>query len=185
MSCVTWCDAAGYHGGRRFYAVAMMLPVALLLLGALTAVLAPRLIARAQWREREPVVALWVWQCVVAGVLLCCVLAMALTGAAAWHLVRGHVFAPAPHAVVEAYALGAYGPWAPATSAVLALGGVWTVVMLVREVVRARARRRQRRAELLVRSPSCRARSVTRSGWWSWRATGPTPGGSPAPPLSS
>ncbi|MBT3156778.1 M56 family metallopeptidase [Streptomyces sp. CHA1] len=131
----------------------MMLPVALLLLGALTAALAPRLLARAYWREREPVVALWVWQCVVAGVLLCCFLAMALTGAAAWHLVRGHVFAPAPHAVVEAYALGAYGPWAPATAVVLALGGVWTVAMLVREIARARSRRRQRRADLLVRSP--------------------------------
>ena len=47
----------------------MMLPAALLLLGAVTAVVAPRLLARADWPDREPVVALWVWQCVVAAVL--------------------------------------------------------------------------------------------------------------------
>jgi Zn-dependent protease with chaperone function len=35
----------------------------------------------------------------------------------------------------------------------LACGGLWTGAMLVREVVRARRRRRQRRAELLVRAP--------------------------------
>ncbi|MDQ1043283.1 hypothetical protein QFZ76_001519 [Streptomyces sp. V4I2] len=39
----------------------MMLPAALLLLGALTAVVAPRLPARADWADREPVPALWVW----------------------------------------------------------------------------------------------------------------------------
>lgn len=131
----------------------MMLPVALLLLGALTAVVAPRLLARAEWPEREPVVALWVWQCVVAGVLLSCTLSMVLSAAAAWQAVRGHVFAPAPHAVVEAYALGAAGPWAPATALALAGGGVWTFAMLVREIARARSRRKQRRVELLVRSP--------------------------------
>ncbi|NEA01953.1 M56 family peptidase, partial [Streptomyces sp. SID10116] len=79
----------------------MMVPVALLLLGALTAVVAPRMLARADWPEREPVVALWAWQCVVAGVLLCCALSMVLSAAAAWQAVRGHVFAPAPHDVVE------------------------------------------------------------------------------------
>ncbi|MFK4071625.1 M56 family metallopeptidase [Streptomyces sp. NPDC029674] len=131
----------------------MMVPVALLLLGALTAVVAPRMLARADWPEREPVVALWVWQCVVAGVLLCCALSMTLSAAAAWQAVRGHVFAPAPHGVVEAYALQAPGPWAAATAVALACGGVWTAVMLTREVARARARRAGRRSELLVRSP--------------------------------
>ncbi|MER5580002.1 hypothetical protein ABT082_41770, partial [Streptomyces massasporeus] len=52
----------------------MMLTAALLLLGAVTAVVAPRLLARADWPDREPVVALWVWQCVVAAVLVCCAL---------------------------------------------------------------------------------------------------------------
>lgn len=131
----------------------MMVPAALLLLGALTAVLAPRLLARADWADREPVVALWVWQCVVAAVLLCCALSMTLSAAAAWQAVRGHVFGPAPRAVVEAYALGAAGPWAAATAVVLACGGLWSAAMLVREVSRARLRRRRRKAELLVRAP--------------------------------
>jgi Zn-dependent protease with chaperone function len=130
----------------------MMVPAALLLLGALAAVLAPRLLARTDWQDREPVVALWVWQCVVMAVLLCCALSMTLSAAAAWQAVRGHVFAPAPHAVVEAYAL-TEGPWAATTAVTLALGGVWSAAMLVREIVRARSRRRRRRAELLVRAP--------------------------------
>ncbi|MGY0488360.1 M56 family metallopeptidase [Streptomyces sp. WG-D5] len=131
----------------------MTVPVALLLLGALAALIAPRLLARADWTEREPIVALWAWQCVVAGVLLCCVLSMTLSAAAAWSEVRGHVFAAAPHGVVDAYALRAAGPWAATVAVTLALGGAWTVAMLVREVRAARARRRARRAELLERAP--------------------------------
>lgn len=131
----------------------MMVPVALLLLGTLTAVVAPRLLARTDWPDREPVVALWVWQCVVAGVLLCCALSMTLSAAAAWQAVRGHVFATAPRAVVDAYALGAAGPWAATVAVALACGGLWSFAMLVREVVRTRARRRLRRSELLVRAP--------------------------------
>ncbi|MER5295548.1 M56 family metallopeptidase [Streptomyces pharetrae] len=155
----------------------MMVPAALLLLGALTAVAAPRLLARADWPDREPVVALWVWQCVVAAVLLCCALSMTLSAAAAWQAVRGHLFAPAPRAVVEAYALGAAGPWAAALAVTLALGGLWSAAMLVREVVRARARWRHRHAELLVRAPALpgeepgRGRLVVLEGdradaWW-------------------
>ncbi|MCH0562401.1 MULTISPECIES: M56 family metallopeptidase [unclassified Streptomyces] len=131
----------------------MMVPAVLLLLGTLTAVTAPRLLARADWPDREPVVALWMWQCVVTAVLLCCALSMTLSAAAAWQAVRGHLFAPAPHAVVEAYALGTNGPWAAATAVALACGGMWSAAMLVREVVRARARRRLRRAELRLRAP--------------------------------
>ncbi|MFJ3696120.1 M56 family metallopeptidase [Streptomyces sp. NPDC090052] len=131
----------------------MVVSLALLLLGAVAAVAAPRLLARAQWPEREPVVALWVWQCVVAAVLLCFALAMTFSASAAWQLVRGHVFAPAPHAVVEAYALGTYAQWSAATATVLAAGGVWTAAMLTREIRRARAARRRSRGELLVRSP--------------------------------
>ncbi|GKQ39328.1 M56 family metallopeptidase [Streptomyces sp. A012304] len=131
----------------------MMVPAVLLLLGALTAVVAPRLLARADWPDREPVVALWVWQCVVAAVLLCCALSMTLSAAAAWQAVRGHVFAPAPRAVVEAYALGATGPWAAATAVTLACAGLWSGAMLVREVARARTRLRQRRAELRSQAP--------------------------------
>ncbi|PTM96733.1 M56 family metallopeptidase [Streptomyces sp. VMFN-G11Ma] len=131
----------------------MMVAAALLLLGGLTAVGAPRLLALADWPDREPVVALWVWQCVVAAVLLCCALSMTLSAAAAWQAVRGHVFAGAPHGVVDAYAFGATGPWAAATAVTLACAGVWSGAMLVREVVGARARRRRRQAELLLRAP--------------------------------
>ncbi|MEU8585953.1 M56 family metallopeptidase [Streptomyces sp. NPDC048664] len=131
----------------------MMVPAALLLLGALTAVLAPRLLARANWPDREPVVALWVWQCVVVAVLVCCALSMTLSAAAAWAAVRGHVFASAPSPVVAAYAFGGASAWAAPTAVALACGGAWTAAMLVREVVRARSRRRRDRAELLVRSP--------------------------------
>ncbi|MEU6551568.1 M56 family metallopeptidase [Streptomyces sp. NPDC046915] len=131
----------------------MMVPAALLLLGALTAVVAPRLLARADWPDREPVVALWAWQCVVAAVLMCCALSMTLSAAAAWQAVRGHVFGSAPRAVVDAYALGTAGPWAATTAVTLACGGLWSAAMLVREVARARSRRRRRRAELLVRAP--------------------------------
>ncbi|MFE0728719.1 M56 family metallopeptidase [Streptomyces antibioticus] len=131
----------------------MMVPAVLLLLGALTAVAAPRLIARADWPDREPVVALWAWQCVVVAVLLCCALSMTLSAAAAWQAVRGHVFAPAPQAVVEAYGPVPTGPWAAATAVALACGGLWSGAMLVREVVRAKIRRRSRQAELLVRAP--------------------------------
>lgn len=131
----------------------MMLTAALLLLGALTAVAAPRLLARADWPDREPVVALWVWQCAVAAVLVCCALSMTLSAAAAWHAVAGHVFATAPTGVVEAYALGTAGPWAATTAVALACGGLWSGAMLVREVGRARARRLRRRADLLVRAP--------------------------------
>ncbi|GGY37894.1 M56 family metallopeptidase [Streptomyces djakartensis] len=131
----------------------MTLPAALLLLGALTAVVAPRLLARADWPDREPVVALWVWQCAVAAVILCCALSMTLSAAAAWNAVGGHVFATAPGPVAEAYALGTAGPWAATTAVALACGGLWSVAMLVREVGRTRARRRSRRADLLVRAP--------------------------------
>ncbi|WP_432250385.1 M56 family metallopeptidase [Streptomyces sanyensis] len=131
----------------------MMVSLALLLLGAVVAVAAPRLMMRGDWAEREPVVALWFWQCVVAAVLLSFALSMTLSAAAAWQLVRGHVFAPAPHGVVEAYALAAHGPWSAVLALALACGGAWTGAMLAREVARAHTRRRRRRRELLVRSP--------------------------------
>ncbi|MFF5973201.1 M56 family metallopeptidase [Streptomyces sp. NPDC012769] len=131
----------------------MLVSLALLALGVLTALVAPRLLARADWVEREPVVALWVWQCVVAAVLLSFALSMTLSAAVAWQAVRGHVFAPAPRAVIEAYELGTDGPWSAALAVLLAAGGLWTGAMLGREIGGARARRKQRRCELLVRAP--------------------------------
>ncbi|UGY94692.1 M56 family metallopeptidase [Streptomyces gobiensis] len=132
----------------------MMVALALLLLGGLTAVLAPRVLARSSWPDREPVLALWMWQCVVAAVLMCCVLAMALCAAEAWQVVRGQVFAPAPRQVIEAYALSAEGqPWAAALAVLLFGGGIWTAAMLSREVRATRSRRRRRRIGLRTRSP--------------------------------
>ncbi|GAO11938.1 M56 family metallopeptidase [Streptomyces lydicamycinicus] len=131
----------------------MMVPLALMMLGVLAAAMAPRLMARSDWPDREPVLALWVWQCVVAGVLLCCLLAMSLSAAAAWEAVRSPVFGFAPRVVVEAYALQTHGPWAGVLALLLAGGGAWTAVALTREVRAVRARRRQRRAELLRRAP--------------------------------
>jgi Zn-dependent protease with chaperone function len=139
----------------------MTVPFVLLLLGALAAATAPRLLSRADWPEREPVLALWVWQCVVAAVLLCCVSAMALTASAAFSAVRRHAFAFAPHGVENAYGLPQYGRWSGALAVLLALGGVWTAAMLTREVRGARARRRRRRAELRVRAPRLPGESVT------------------------
>ncbi|MFJ3583404.1 M56 family metallopeptidase [Streptomyces sp. NPDC090127] len=131
----------------------MLVSLALLALGVLTAVAAPRLLSRSDWAEREPVVALWMWQCVVAGVLLCFALSMTFSAAAAWHVVRGQVFAPAPTQVIEAYELGTHQPWSATLAVILACGGLWTGAMLTREIRGARARRRRRRCELLVRSP--------------------------------
>ncbi len=132
----------------------MVIALALLVLGGLAAATAPRVLARVSWPDREPVLALWVWQCVVAAVLLCCVLAMALSGAAAWHGVRGHVFAPAPAPVIEAYALQPDGQlWAAVLAVLLAAGGIWTAVMLTLQVRQARAARRARRARLRERAP--------------------------------
>lgn len=159
----------------------MMVPAALLLLGALAAVVAPRLLARADWADHEPVVALWVWQCVVVAVLLCCALSMTLSAAAAWQAVRGHVFASAPHAVVDAYPLVTTGPWAATTAVALACGGAWTAAMLVREVVRARARRRLRRAELLVRAPVLPGEEPGAEPLVILEGSDRTPGGWPVP----
>ncbi|SCK08322.1 Signal transducer regulating beta-lactamase production, contains metallopeptidase domain [Streptomyces sp. WMMB 714] len=131
----------------------MTLPLALLVLAGLAAAMAPRVLARSSWPEREPVLGLWMWQCVVAAVLLCCALAMAFSAAAAWQAVRSHVFAPAPSGVEEAYALGSSGPWAGLLAVLLACGGAWTGAMLLREVHEARVRRRRRRAELRERAP--------------------------------
>ncbi|MFC8586572.1 M56 family metallopeptidase [Streptomyces sp. NPDC057217] len=131
----------------------MWVSLALFLLGLLTALVAPRLLSRADWVEREPVVALWVWQCVVAAVLLSFALSMTFSASAAWQAVRGQVFAPAPSAVIEAYELGTTGPWSAVLAVALAAGGVWSGAMLGREIGRARARRRQRRCDLLVRAP--------------------------------
>ncbi|MET8977567.1 M56 family metallopeptidase [Streptomyces sp. NPDC004539] len=128
----------------------------LLLLSAvgLTAALpVPRALTRARWPEREPVVGLWVWQCLVATVLLCCVTALTLGVAAVFHTVRTQLFAPAPREVTEAYDLSAAPVWTVVLTLLLACGAAWTTAMLGREVVEARRRRVRERALLRERAP--------------------------------
>jgi hypothetical protein len=130
--------------------------VCLLLLSvvALTAAVpVPRALTRASWAEREPVVALWVWQCLVATVLLCCLTALVLGAAAVFHTVRDRVFAPAPPAVTAAYDLSAAPVWAVSLTVLLACGAAWTTAMLGRELFEARRRRGVTRAHLRERAP--------------------------------
>lgn len=158
--------------------------VCLLLLSAVAlaaAVPVPRALTRAAWPERDPVVALWVWQCLVATVLLCCLAALVLSTAAVFHTVRHHVFAPAPPAVTAAYDLSAAPPWAATLTLLLACGAAWTTAMLARELVEARRRRGQARAHLRERAPTCRPACPPRAALSSsWRTSIRTPGGCPA-----
>lgn len=130
--------------------------VCLLLLSvvALTAAVpVPHALTRAGWPEREPVVGLWVWQCLVATVLLCCLTALALGAAAVFHTVRSQLFAPAPPQVREAYDLSTAPAWAAALTLLLACGAAWTTAMLTRQFVEARRRRALERALLRERAP--------------------------------
>jgi Zn-dependent protease with chaperone function len=132
----------------------MTLCLLLLSAVALTAALpAPRALTRARWPEREPVVALWVWQCLVATVLLCCLTGLVLSAAAVFATVRDHVFAPAPPGVTEAYDLTSAPAWTTLLAVLLASGAAWTTAMLGRELVEARRRRRASRAHLRERAP--------------------------------
>ncbi|WP_200305778.1 M56 family metallopeptidase [Streptomyces adelaidensis] len=130
--------------------------VLLLLLTAVAltaAVLGPRALLRAVWPEREPVVALWVWQCLVAAALLSCLAALVLGAAGVFETVRTHAFAPAPPAVTAAYDLTAAPPWTAVLTLLLACGAAWSGAMLARELVDARRRRQLRRAQLRERAP--------------------------------
>ncbi|MGW4822252.1 M56 family metallopeptidase [Streptomyces sp. NPDC004227] len=128
----------------------------LLLLSAVALTLAvpvPRVLARAGWPEREPVVALWVWQCLVATVLLCCLAGLVLGTAAVFSTVHDRVFAPAPPAVTAAYDSSVAPVWAAGLTLLLAGGAAWTTAMLARELVEARRRRGLARAHLRERAP--------------------------------
>jgi Zn-dependent protease with chaperone function len=125
----------------------------LVALGAVLALLGPRALARARWTVREPVVALWAWQCIVVAVLLCCGCALVLAVAAAWPAVRSLVFAGAPTGVEAAYGFPSAGPWAVAAAFVFALGGVRTALALAYELAGARAVRRRQRRQLARRAP--------------------------------
>jgi Zn-dependent protease with chaperone function len=126
---------------------------ALLALGLLLATVGPGLLARAGWVEREPVLALWAWQCLVVAVLLCCCLAMLLTGAVAWPEAGRLLFLGAPRGVEAAYGHPLTRPWAIAAALLLAFGGLRTAQSLGAEVRSARALRRRRQRQLAVRAP--------------------------------
>ncbi|MGQ4422143.1 M56 family metallopeptidase, partial [Streptomyces violaceoruber] len=117
------------------------------------AVPVPRALTRSAWPERDPVVGLWVWQCLVATVLLCCLTALTLGATAVFGTVRAQLFAPAPPAVTAAYNLSAGPVWAAALTLLLAAGAAWTTAMLARELVEARRRRARSRAHLRERAP--------------------------------
>ncbi|MFI6448689.1 M56 family metallopeptidase [Kitasatospora sp. NPDC050543] len=125
----------------------------LLLLGLLLSTVAPRLLARAGWAEREPVLALLAWQCLVVAVLLCCVLSLVLAASAALPPLRELLFAGAPHGVEAAYGLQGAEGWGRLCAALLAAGGVQTMLALTREVRSARAMRTRRHAQLADRAP--------------------------------
>ncbi|WP_405617720.1 M56 family metallopeptidase [Streptomyces sp. NBC_00076] len=128
----------------------------LLLLSAVALTVAvpiPRALTRAAWPERDPVVGLWVWQCLVATVLLSCLTALVLGAAAIFQTVRDHVFAPAPPAVTAAYDLSAAPVWAVTLTLLLASGAAWTTAMLARELVEARRRHGKAHAHLRERAP--------------------------------
>ncbi|GAA2237468.1 M56 family metallopeptidase [Kitasatospora cystarginea] len=136
--------------GEHFDMTALL---SLLLLGTLLATVAPGRLARARWAEREPVLALWAWQCLVVAVLLCCVLGLLLAASAALPELRALLFTGAPREVEAAYGLSGSEGWGRLCAGLLALGGVWTAVSFTREVRAARALRDHRHAELRHRAP--------------------------------
>ena len=127
--------------------------IGLLLLGLLLSTVVPRLLARARWVEREPVLALLVWQCIVVAVLLCCALGLLLAASAAEPELRAWVFSGAPHGVEDAYGLQDAEGWGRLCAAVLAAGALQTVRALTREVRTAKALRNRRHAQLATRAP--------------------------------
>lgn len=67
-------------------------PLLLCVLGLPVFVPIARTLNRAAWPEREPVLGLWVWQCLVATALLSCLTALALSMAAVFRTVREQLF---------------------------------------------------------------------------------------------
>nr|WP_202446804.1 M56 family metallopeptidase [Streptomyces sp. SID5468] len=123
------------------------------MIGVAFAVAAPRILGRASWQDREPVVALWVWQCVVAAVLLCFALSLLVTGAALWAPLRTGLFESAPRGVQESYGLAAGGVWRGVLAAVLITAAVHVVLHLFREAHLARISRRRRYQALRAAAP--------------------------------
>ncbi|WP_338320939.1 M56 family metallopeptidase, partial [Streptomyces lonarensis] len=114
---------------------------------------APRALAAARWPDRDPVLALRLWWCLIGTVMVCCLCALVLCAAAAFPTVHAQLFAPAPESVLLAYAAGPSAPWATALAALLAAGGLWTALVVLRELLRDRSARRAHRRALHLRAP--------------------------------
>ncbi len=127
--------------------------LALPLIGVAFAVVAPRMLTRARWQDREPVVALWVWQCVVVAVLLCFALSLLVTTAALWAPLRHRLFGPAPRGVQESYGLTGGGAWREVLAAVLVTVAIHFVLHLIREAHLAGISRRRRYRALRRAAP--------------------------------
>ncbi|MFJ3660035.1 M56 family metallopeptidase [Streptomyces sp. NPDC090119] len=89
-----------------------------------------RALNRATWPEREPVLGLWVWQCLVATALLGCLTALVLGTAAVFRTVRDALFDSAPPGVLAAYGFSAAPAWATGLTLLLAAGAAWTAAVL-------------------------------------------------------
>jgi hypothetical protein len=113
------------------------------------------MLAHVRWQEREPVVALWLWQCVVGAVLLSFGLALVFGAASLSAPIRARLFDPAPVGVQESYGLSAAGVEGVVGGlvAVLALAGLYLMGHLIREVRIARTSRQHRYRALREAAP--------------------------------
>ncbi|RZU46028.1 peptidase M48-like protein [Streptomyces sp. BK022] len=114
---------------------------------------AARALNRATWPEREPVLGLWVWQCLVATALLSCLTALVLGLAAVFRTVRDALFDSAPPGVLAAYGFSTAPAWATGLTLLLASGAAWTAAVLAGRVRAVRQTRAATRDRLRARAP--------------------------------
>ncbi|MGW1929651.1 M56 family metallopeptidase [Streptomyces sp. NPDC001919] len=122
-------------------------------LGAAAAVPVARALDRAVWPEREPVLGLWVWQCLVVTVLLSGLAALGLCAAAAFRSVREQLIDSVPSGVATADKPSFAPVWVTALAVLLAAGAAWTAAALARQFRVVRRARREARARLAERAP--------------------------------
>ncbi|MFB8142182.1 M56 family metallopeptidase [Streptomyces parvus] len=122
-------------------------------LAVVGAVPVARALGQAVWPEREPVLGLWVWQCLVAAFLVSCLTALVLSAAAILRAVRPQLFSPAPSGIEAVCGLSSTSGWAMALTLFLAMGAAWTVAALVRHFRAVREARGKVRTQLRERAP--------------------------------
>ncbi|MFF8474257.1 M56 family metallopeptidase [Streptomyces sp. NPDC015414] len=111
-----------------------------------------RALNRTTWLERNPVLGLWVWQCLVTTALLSCLTALVLGTAAVFRTVRDHLFGSAPPGVA-AYQPSSAPGWTTGLTLLMAAGAAWTVVVLIGQLRAVRRTRGAARARLRERAP--------------------------------